>query len=121
MFGLGVGTIRKVPVSRCGDPEKWLRDFEFRIGVLGGKFVNIYASKLVGNLTRREFDDDHMFIVGINACENWYNNNLCVFGSRLSDERFPSPLAYASISSQESCLRETRLYYPVATCSEFYL
>jgi hypothetical protein len=86
----------KVPVNGCGDPEKWLIDFELRIGVLGGRFVDIYASKLTGNLMRRAFDDDHMFIVGINACENWYNDNLCAFGSRLSDERFPPPLAYAS-------------------------
>ena len=38
-------------------------DFEFRIGVLGGRFVVIYASKLVANLTRHAFDDDHMLIV----------------------------------------------------------
>ena len=73
-------------------------DFEFKIlvGVLGGRLVDIYASKLVGNLTRRAFDDDHMLIVGINVCENWYDGILCAFESRLSDEIFPSPLAYAS-------------------------
>ena len=72
-------------------------DFEFRIGVLGGRFVDIYASELVGELTRRAFDDDHMLIVGINVCENWYNGNLGAFESRLSDERFPTTaLAYAS-------------------------
>jgi hypothetical protein len=86
----------KIPVRGCGDPEKWLMDFEFKIGVLGGRFVDLYASKLMGNLTRRVFDDDHMLIVGINACENWYNGILCAFESRLSDERFPQLLAYAS-------------------------
>jgi hypothetical protein len=51
LFVRGVGNhMEKVPVSRCGDPEKWLMDFEYRIGGLGGRFVDIYASKLVGNL-----------------------------------------------------------------------
>jgi hypothetical protein len=89
--------VEKMPVSGCGVPKKWLMDFEFRIGVLGGRFVDIYASELVGELTRRAFDDDHMLVVGINVCENWYNGNLGAFESRLSDERFPTTaLAYAS-------------------------
>ena len=98
----------KMPVGGCGDPEKWLMYFEFRIGVLGARFVDICASKLVGNLTRRAFNGDHMLIVGINACENWYNGNLCAFRSRLSDERFPQHcLLMQAIASHESCLRET--------------